>query len=380
VNDGWEVRRRPRRTTAMQRHRFVEARVGAARSAVAFPGTPMPEPAGARERLVSSGASILLHGALLVALWLVAHAAKERIEEKLIEVTRVTETREEPAARPRAIAESMAKSLAPAPMALAPQIVNPTVIQPRIPNVQAAPVQIAELQPVQAPREITAPTLPDVPQARAVPSPIALPASAPRVVDTSGAPQLSGPVDLQAPTGTLSGPRQVSNTGNTVGVGEATALGTGSSVQDGIASDRDVLGGKTGDRASVNTAVGANGGRGTGGTGTGLGGMSFDECMALPEVQTYMARLKERVESRWRSNPTGMPEGSHRVTLRFRLDPSGSASEVEFRGTSNDELGRSAADAMRAASPFDQMEGRARCLAGNYFNATFKLDTFAGSN
>jgi hypothetical protein len=377
VNDGWEVKRRPRRSTALQRHRFVEPRAGGARSAVAFPGTPMPEPAGARERLVSSGASVLLHGALLLALWLVAHAAKEQIEEKLIEVTRVTETREEPAARPRAIAESMARSLAPAPMAVAPQIVNPTVIQPRIPNVQAAPVQIAELQPVQAPRDITAPALPEVPQARAMPSPIALPTNAPRVVDTSGAPQLSGPVDLRAPAGTLSGPRKVANTGDTVGVGEATALGTGSSVQDGIASDRDVLGGKTGERAAVNVAVGANGGRGTGGSGTGVGGISQEDCIARKEVQAYMAHVRERMFSRWRSAPTGLPDGTFRVQLSFRLDPSGSASDVRLASADNNAVGASAVEAMRAASPFEQMSDAARCLAGDRLTATFTLENIA---
>jgi hypothetical protein len=176
----------------------------------------------------------------------------------------------------------------------------------------------------------------------------------------------------------LAGPRQVTN-GNTVGIADPTALGTGSSVREGIASNRDVHGAKTGERASVNTAVGPGGGRGTGGEGTGPGGLSFDDCLALPEVQAYMARLKARVESRWRSVPT-VSDGSYSVTLRFRLDPSGSASEVEFRGTANDEVGRSAADAMRSASPFDQMTGRTRCLAGNNINATIKLDTFAASN
>jgi hypothetical protein len=363
----------------MQRHRFVEASILAGRSAVAFPGAPMPEPGGLRERMLSSGASILLHGALLLALMIVANAAREEIQEQIIEVTRVNEpSQEEPAPRPRAIAESSAR-FAPAPMALAPQIVNPTVIQPRIADVQAAQVQMADVQPVQAPRQIAPIQAPEVAQVRAYQSPIAASAAAPRVVDTA-APQLSGPVDFQAPSGTLSGPRQVVTGGNTVGVADPTALGTGSSVQEGIASDRDVLGGKTGERASVNTAVGPGGGRGTGGDGTGPGGISFDQCMALPEVQAYMARVKERVESRWRSAPTGMPDGSYRVTLRFRLDPSGSASEVEFRGATNEALGRSAADAMRAASPFDQMTGQTRCLAGNYFNATFKLDSFAASN
>jgi hypothetical protein len=379
VSDGWNVRRRPRRTTALQRHRFVEARVGAIRSAVAFPGTPMPEPAGVRERLVSSGASILLHGALLLALMLVANAAREEIQEQIIEVTRVTEpSREEPAPRPRAIAESAARSFAPAPMAVAPQVVNPTVIQPRIPNVQAAPVPMAQLQPIQAPREIAAPTLPSLPQARAVPSPIALPTSAPRVVDTSNAPGLSGPVDFQAPVGTSSGPRQVTNTGDTFGVADPTALGTGSSVRDGIASDRDVLGGKTGERASVNVAVGANGGRGTGGDGTGLGGTQED-CVDRAEVKAYLAHVKDRMYSRWRSLPTGLPDGVYRVSLSFRLDPSGSASEVAFQSADNGAVGASAVEAMRAASPFDQMPDRVRCLAGDRLTANFTLENLAAN-
>jgi hypothetical protein len=377
VSDGWDVRRRPRRTTAMQRHRFVEARVGAVRSAVAFPGSPMPEPAGARERLVSSGASILLHGALLLALMLIANAAREEIQEQLIEVTRVTEpSQDEPAPRPRAIAESMARSFAPAPMAVAPQIVNPTVLQPRIPNVQAAPVPLAQLQPTQAPRDITAPTLPSVPQARAVPSPIALPTTAPRVVDTSNAPALSGPVDFQAPVGTSSGPRPVVNTGDTFGVADPAALGTGSSVRDGIASDRDVLGGKTGERASVNVAVGANGGRGTGGDGTGLGG-SQEDCMARAEVKAYIAHIRDRMLARWRAAPAQLPDGVYHVSLSFRLDPSGSASEVAFKSANNDAVGASAVEAMRAASPFDQMPDRARCLAGDRLTANFTLENLA---
>jgi hypothetical protein len=231
---------------------------------------------------------------------------------------------------------------------------------------------------VQAPRQIAPIPAPEVAQVRTYQSPIAASTAAPRVIDTA-TPQLSGPVDLQAPTGTLSGPRQVVTGGSSVGVADPTALGTGSSVQEGIASDRDVLGGKTGERASVNTAVGPGGGRGSGGDGTGPGGISFDQCMALPEVQAYLARLKDRVMSRWRSAPN-VREGSYQVTLRFRLDPSGSASEVEFRGATNDAVGRSAAEAMRAASPFDQMTGATRCLAGNAFNLIFKLDSFAASN
>ena len=179
----------------------------------------------------------------------------------------------------------------------------------------------------------------------------------------------------------LVGPRQVVTGGNTVGIADPTALGTGSSVREGIDSDRDVHGAKTGDRASVNTAVGPGGGRGTGGEGTGPGGRLLRRLPGAARGEgLHGARQGARARAAGRSAPTGTPDGSYQVTLRFRLDPSGSASEVEFRGATDDALGKSAADAMRAASPFDQMNGQTRCLAGNYFNATFKLESIATSN
>jgi len=371
VSDAWIVKRRPRRVSPMQRHRFVEAAITAGHSAVAFPGSPMPEPAGARERAVSSGASILLHGGLILALLLVARLAPEELVEKLIEVQRLEEPANEPAPRPRAIAESAAR-FDPAPMALAPQIVNPTVIQQRVPDLQAQPIQVAEIAPVQAPREIAPLQAPQVDAVQAFQSPVAA-TVAPVKIDTK-APALSGPVEFKAPSGTLAGPRQVVTGGNTVGITDPTALGTGSSVREGIDSNRDVHGAKTGERATVNVAVGAGGGRGTGGEGTGPGGVSFDACMARPEVKAYLARLKERVLGRWRSTPAGLATGAFKVTLGFRLDPSGSASEIEFVTADSQGVGRSAADAMRAASPFDQMGPQVRCLAGNRFNATFTLE------
>ena len=133
-------------------------------------------------------------------------------------------------------------------MALAPQIVNPTVIQQRAPDLQAQAVQVAEIAPVQAPREIAPIQAPQVEAVRAFQSPVAVTATAVKI-DTK-APALSGPVEFQAPAGTLAGPRQVVTGGNTVGIADPTALGTGSSVREGIGSDRDVLGAKTGERAS----------------------------------------------------------------------------------------------------------------------------------
>ena len=360
----------------MRRHLFVEARVAAGHSTVAFPGSVMPEPEGARERLVSSAASILLHGGFILLLVLLASLAKKEIIEETIQISLPKQAKEEPAAaRPRAIAESAAR-YAPAPMAMTPQVFNPTVIQQRVPDLQAAQVQMADLQPVQAPRQIAPIQAPDVAQVRTYQSPIVANTAAPKIVD-SGAPQLSGPVEFKAPSGTLSGPRQVTSSGNTVGIADPSALGTGSSVQEGIASDRDVHGGKTGERASVNVAVGPGGGRGTGGNGTGPGGVSFEDCTTRPEVRAYMAHIRERVLSRWRSAPGGLPDGVFKVSLSFRLDPSGSASEVNFITGDNKAVGASTVEAMRAASPFDQMPDPVRCLAGDRLTATFTLENLA---
>jgi len=378
VSDGWIVKRRERRISPMQRHRFVEAAVTAGHSTVAFPGSAMPEPEGVRERVVSSGASVLMHGALVLALFLVGSYAKEEIEEKVMDFVPLPEQakQEESAPRPRALAESSAR-FAPAPMAIAPQIINPTVIQQRMPNLPAQ-VQLADIQPVQAPRQVEAIQAPEVSQVRTFQSPIVANTAAPRVVDTA-APQLAGPREFQAPTGTSSGPRPLVTGGNTVGTADATALGTGSSVKEGTASNRDVFGSKTGERASVNVAVGEGGGRGTGGDGTGPGGVSFDECMRRPEVQDYLARLKDRVLSRWRSTPAGLANGQFKATLSFRLDTSGSASEIAFVNADSPAVGNSASDAMRASSPFDMMGPQVRCLAGNRFNATFKLENVGGN-
>ena len=78
---------------------------------------------------------------------------------------------------------------------------------------------MADIQPVQAPQQIAPIQAPEVAQVRAYQSPIVANTAAPRVVDTA-APQLSGPMDFQAPTGTLAGPRQVVTGGNTVGIAD----------------------------------------------------------------------------------------------------------------------------------------------------------------
>jgi TonB family protein len=158
--------------------------------------------------------------------------------------------------------------------------------------------------------------------------------------------------------------------GSGVGIADPSALGSGSSVREGIASNRDVLGAKTGVRAQVNWAVGHSNMRGSGGEGTGPGGVTWDQCLARPEVRAYQQHIKDRVLSRWMLPPD--VEANHSVALRFVLDPAGTANRVSVVSASNQVLGESAVQAMRSASPFDPMSDRVRCLAGNPLVATFK--------
>jgi hypothetical protein len=352
-------------------------RIGSAAAAAAgvggdFPGIAIPDPEGTRGRLLSGGISLLLHGAALTALLMAAWLAPQEMVEEIIEITRIEEelASQEPAPAPRVLAESFGR-YDPAPMAVVPQVVSPAVIQRAAPVVSAEQLEIDTLSPVQAPREVerasrqveTARTYQAIAQATA--SPLEIDASAPAI---------RGPVELHAPSGVQAGPRQVAR-GSGVGIADPSALGSGSAVREGIASNRDVLGAKTGVRAQVNWAVGDSNMRGSGGEGTGPGGISWDQCMDRPEVQAYMQHIKNRVLNRWVLPPNAAANRS--VTLRFVLDPAGTANRVAFVSADDDLLGESAVRAMRSASPFDQMSDRVRCLAGNPIIATFRNPTVA---
>jgi hypothetical protein len=366
-------RRKPRQSPMrMRRQALVPATAAGGPSAEAFPGTPMPDPQGTKERALSGSLSLLLHAAVIGAIIGLAALTPEETIEQLIEVVRLPDqpSNDEPAPAPRVIAESSGR-LAPAPMALAPQVVNPAVIQRRAPTVSAQQIQVDAVSPVQAPKAVQRRAV-AVTQARAYQSPIV--ASPTQINVQSTAPAISGPVEFQAPVGTTSGPRQVVTTGNTVGAGAAGSLGTGSSVRGGLASDRDVFGGKTGARASVNTAVGSGGGRGAGGTGSGTGGVSYEDCVGRSEVQAYLGGIKNRVLGRW---TTVGVSGTHRVTMRFSLDRAGSASRVEVVNAANPQVGDSAVNAMRSASPFAAMPDRVACLANFPLTGTFTLSSVA---
>jgi hypothetical protein len=241
------------------------------------------------------------------------------------------------------------------------------VIQARAANVAAAQaIHIEAVSAVAAPREIVHTTAPTVEAARTYQS-IATVTATP--VDTSAATaQISGNVSINAPQGVVVGPRQVTTHGATVGIGGPTALGTGSSVREGIASGRDVIGGKTGERASMHGVYGEGGGRGFGGDGTGAGGGK--PCGQRPEVKSYLDRVEARVLSRWSGR------GAGQVELQFAIDAAGTATGVKFVSAPAPEIGSSIADAMRVASPFEPMSEAVRsCLAGDTVIAVFTLSS-----
>jgi TonB family protein len=338
------------------------AKQGAAAAAGQFPGLDLETSTSRRRRFVTSGISLALHGGILLALIVAAWLNPPEVVEELIKLERVQDepAKEAPAPRPRVVAERSMPVFDPSVASRVPQIQNPVVIQDRVPEVAATKIDIAPIAPIQAPQDVARNTPMVVESARTFASNAPV-VTAPVLVEPIAAAS-RGPIEHTAPVGIQSGPRQVA-TGDTTGIANSAALGSGSSVKEGIVSGRDVHGAKTGARAEVHWAVGDSNLRGSGGDGTGPGGVSSADCMSRPEVQAYMTRMHERMLSRW-ALPPDVP-GNQQVMLRFVLDPAGSATSVKLVSSPDARLGQSAVDALRSASPFDHMSDRVRCLAGN---------------
>jgi TonB family protein len=296
------------------------------------------------------------------------------IEEELIPVQLIKEEQtrpDEPAPAPKALAERRFRNFAPAVQSVQPQIVNPRVIADASPAVNAEALQMDSVSSVVAPTQISR-SATVVERVSAVNSPIAARASA---VDVKGigAPAVRGPVRADLPTGPSVGPRQVavSSTGRTMGTGKL-AIGGGSSVREGVISNRDVLGSPTGaPLVSIDTAVGEGNIRGSGGEGSSVfaGGGSKTDCFGRSDVQRYLSEIEYRTLSRWQL-PPGV-SADQKVTLRFQLDVAGSATSVRLVRASDNALGASAVDALRAAAPFPPMPESVRCLARVPITATF---------
>jgi TonB family protein len=241
--------------------------------------------------------------------------------------------------------------------------VNPRVIAEASPAVEAKALQMDAVSVSAAPQQIQARSV-AVERVSVVNSAVRAHVSA---VDVKGAvgPVVRGPTRIDAPVGPSVGPNRVeaAPAGTTMGTAPLQiGSGNGSSVREGVLSDRDVVGSPDGALiVSVDTTIGDSAYAGTTPGGTGTNPVSKSSCIQRPAVQSYLAEVKQRTYERW-VLPPGVDAG-RTVTLRFHLDVAGSASKVEIAKAEDNALGASAVDALRAASPFPPMPEEARCLA-----------------
>jgi TonB family protein len=342
-----------------------------------FPGLILREPESSRRTWLTGGAATLLHFGVIGGLVLLASLAPPLVEE-MIPVQLIKETPpapEEPAPAPRALAERRLPNFAPQVQTVAPQIVNPRVIADASPAVEAQALEMDAVSSVVAPRQISRSSAPVVERVSVVNSPIAARASA---VDVQGvsAPAVRGPVRVDAPVGASVGPRKVdvASTGRSIGTGKLQIGGEGSSVREGVISNRDVVGSPTGaPLVSIDTAVGDGLLRGSGGSGDSIrpgGAAGAADCTERTDVRNYLAEVERRTYDRWVLPPGIDPD--QEVVLRFKLDAAGSAVTVSVVKSSDNALGASAVDALRAAAPFPPMSGDVRCLAGLPIVGKFK--------
>jgi len=373
------VARRDKPLTPMRAHRLGAARGGA--TPIEFPGILLPGPGDRKPRWVAGAISTAIHLSILGLAAFLASFAPELEEQPVIPVQLIKEipiVTPDPAPAPRALAERRSVNFGPAAQAIAPQVVNPSVVAQAAPSVAAERLQIDAVHSVAAPREIKRSNV-AVETVETVTSVAGVESTRVEVADAA-APALRGPVEIDAPVGPSVGPRAVAAEGNTIGTGPVQVREAGSSVRDGVLSDRDVLGSPTGPRlANVNTRVGSGHLGGSGGTGSGLGGgVAPDECLDRAEVQRYMALVRQRMEARWRATDSGGRKV--KAVLRFSIDPGGSARGIELVSADDEGLGHAAVGALRAASPFPPMSDPVRCLADSVLRGRFTLSPDFAAN
>jgi TonB family protein len=345
-------------------HAVFERPAQGAALAIEYPGYAVPDEESNRRTAISGSLAALLHFGALGLLIFLASLAPE-ITEEILPVQLIKEEArkpDEPAPAPKALAERRALPFNPAVQTVTPQIINPRVIAEASPAIAAEALQMDAVSTVAAPTQI-AQSATVVERVSAVTSIAHARAAAVDVQSVAG-PAVRGPVQVNAPVGASVGPRavNVTNAAPSFGTGKMQIGTPGSSVQEGVLSNRDVVGSPDGALVvSVDTAIGDGYLRGAGGEGTSNAAVSQKECVQKEEVQDYLAVVKQRTVQRW-VLPPGV-EAGHRVTLKFRLDVAGSASNVAVERADDNALGASAVDALRSASPFPPMPDAVRCLS-----------------
>ncbi|MEM7408842.1 MAG: TonB family protein [Myxococcota bacterium] len=363
------IQGRRKKQKARPKRRALAAAMAAPRAgaaAAAYPGYVESDD-DARTRTFLTG-SFLLHAAGFAVLLFLASLAPV-IEETIIPVQILREEVEppppppKPASAPRALAERRNLPFAPAVQAVQPQIVNPHVIAEAAPVVAAETFQMEAVGTRAAPTEIRSQAV-VVERVSAVNSAARAQVAAVDVARAAG-PVVRGPTKVNVPAGPSVGPRKVeaAPVGTTVGTSPiAIGSGNGSSVQEGVISNRDVVGTPEGALVvAVDTSIGQGVFGGEAPNGTGTEPVSKKTCLNRPAVRTYVSGIKDRVYDRW-VLPPGVDAG-RKVKLRFRVDVAGSASSVTIVSTEDNALGASAVDALRSAAPFPPMPEPVRCLA-----------------
>jgi TonB family protein len=362
------IRRRPKKQRV--RHHVVRAVFekpaggDAAALAAAYPGFSEPDPEGSKRRWITGSLAAMLHFGALGFLILMASLAP-KIHEELIPVQLLKDEpppEVKPAAAPKALAERRPLPFNPQVQSIKPQIVNPAIVAEAAPAIAADALQMDAVNSATAPTQIASASKVVVERVSTVNSVARATAAAVDVANV-GVPAVRGPKKIDAPVGPSVGPRQVTAATVSPSIGTALQIGSGrgSSVAEGVISNRDVVGSPDGALVvSVDTAVGDGFLRGTAASGEGSSVVSLSACMERPEVRTYLAAIKDRTLDRW-VLPPGVASDK-RVTLRFRIDSAGSASNVSVVRAEDNALGASAVDALRAASPFPPMPESVRCL------------------
>ena len=364
------------------RHRLHGRRTMLHLERLSLPGTPalglaaagvgtlphlgMPDPEGSRSAWLSGSLSVAIHGGLIGALVLFAWLSPD-IVEQIIPVQIVRElpgSNEEPApARPKTLMPrraAVAQQVTPRQLtqAVRPQVaaVSTQTLQVAKVDLKAAPTQLDRTtitaSRVNVARSVGAPRINT--SSLAIASPVAIRQSdvrAPAVVNT-------GPASVPTAAPTQIAPRFANVAQPTTAAIESAATLSNAQFAEGPAG------------ISISTALSedllAGGGGGTGGTGKAVGVV---RCNESAFVQRYYDAIRTRTLDRWE-----VPEGTAsnaRVVLTFRLDDSGSASDVSFAEAAAPALGSSAVRALREASPFPSLDSNTRCISGRELTATF---------
>lgn len=326
------------------------------------PSLVMPEEEDRKSSIIAGFVTTLIHAAVVAALFLAAWLAPP-----LEEIIPVKIIREAPVAVPAPARKILKPRRQHRPVQQARKVTAQAVQQPRVMKMSAEQLKMNEVRKARAPqavqrREVVSQRV----QARSIDT---------RVfnsnVNLSNLDDVVVATDMNAPVVDYDGPREIDQGAavmmpdNFAAVPEVDNVDYSSAAPFQIESAEPLPENLEAFEFDTNMGIYA-GGEGTGGTGTAVDSV---RCLESAAVNRYVGLVEVRTTKRW-TVPDGSP-GDVGVRLRFVLDASGTATEIEVKGKTNTALGNSAIAAMRAASPFPPMDDNVRCLAGRPLLVTF---------